>query len=209
VGEKVNAFTILGDVVGVRDERRAERDRLVLKTAGELFWSQGYAATTIPQIAARARVAVGTVAKVGSKDALFLRTWEEGSTEISLRLIADAGATSDNVTQRVWEYLSQMIEATISMPQLIRDYFVAYLRAAEHEANIARVATVLDALTELISRDRLTRESARLAAWTIWLAYSGLAYGLAANTYTPEQARDVMRAIVDAQCAPFEGKEAE
>lgn len=45
--------------MGVRNERRAERDRVVLAAAAELFWSRGYGATTIPQIAERAGVAVG------------------------------------------------------------------------------------------------------------------------------------------------------
>ncbi len=190
--------------MGVRDQRRAERDRAVLAAAGELFWSRGYAATTIPQIAAKAGVAVGTVAKVGNKDALFLRTWEEGSTEISLRLIAEAAA-EPTITERVWAYFGQLVEAAISMPQMLRDYFVAYLRAAEHEENIARLEQVLDALTGLLAGNRNGPDSpTRLVAWTLWLSYSGLVLGLASNTSTAEQARGLMRAIVEAQCASFE-----
>lgn len=190
--------------MGIRDQRRAERDRVVLAAAGELFWTQGYGVTTIPQIAARAGVAVGTVAKVGSKDALFLRTWEEGSTEISLRLIREAAAAS-TVAERVWPYFGQLIEAAISMPQMLRDYFVAYLRASEHEANVARLEQVLDALAGLFPGDRNEPDSpTRLAAWTLWLSYSGLVLGLASNTSTAEQARRLMRAIVETQCAPFE-----
>jgi AcrR family transcriptional regulator len=190
--------------MGVRDQRRAERDRAVLAAAGELFWSRGYAATTIPQIAAKAGVAVGTVAKVGSKDALFLRTWEEGSTEISLRLITEAAAAS-TVTEGVWAYFGQLIEAAISMPQMLRDYFVAYLRAAEHEDNIARLEQVLDALAGLLASNRNGPDSpTRLAAWTLWLSYSGLVLGLASNTSSAEQSRGLMRAIVETQCSPFE-----
>lgn len=181
----------------------------MLTAAGELFWSQGYATTTIPMIAAKAGVAVGTVAKVGSKDALFLRTWEEGSTRISLRLITEAAVTSDTVTERIWTYMSQLVEAAISMPQTLRDYFIAYLRAAEHEANIARLEQVLDALIGLVPGGRKGPGSpAWLAAWTIWLSYSALAYGLASNTSTAEQARQLMQAIVRAQCAPFEQENA-
>jgi AcrR family transcriptional regulator len=194
--------------VGVRDERRAERDRVVLAAAGELFRSRGYVATTVPQIAERAGVAVGTVAKVGSKDALFLRSWEEGSTKISLRLIADAAGASGSVKGRVWAYLGPMIESTIAMPEAMRDYFVAYLRAAEHEANLGRLGSVLDALRGLFRTDEQGEDSAaRLAVWTIWLAYSGLAYGLASKTYTGDDARRLMEAIVAAQCAPFESEE--
>lgn len=209
VNQNVNAFMIWGIAVGVRDERRAERDSVVLTAAGELFWTQGYAATTIHQIAAKAGVAVGTVAKVGSKDSLFLRTWEEGSTLISLRLITEAAATSDTLTERVWTYVSQLIEAAIFMPQMLRDYFIAYMRAAEHEANIARLELVMDALTGMFPGDRKGPGSPPwLAAWTIWLSYSGVVYGLASKTGTAEQARRLMRAIVEAQCAPFNQEKA-
>lgn len=191
--------------MGVRAEQQAERDRVVMAAATELFWTQGYRATTVPQIAAKAGVAVGTVAKVGSKDALFLRAWEERSTAISLHLIARAGADSESVTERVWACLGTLLEAAIAMSDAIRDYFVAYLRAAEHEANLRRLTGVLDAIRALFPDDGLGDESpAQLATWTIWLAYSAMAYGLAASSYDPDDARRLLRRIVEAQCAPFE-----
>jgi AcrR family transcriptional regulator len=128
--------------MGVRDQRRAERDRTLLDAAGGLFWMQGYAATTNPQIATRAGVAIGTVAKVGSKDALFLRTRNESSPEISLRLISEAAAAS-TVAARVWAYFGQLIETAVSMPRMLRGYLVAYLRAAEHAENVVRLQQFL------------------------------------------------------------------
>lgn len=149
----------------------------------------------------------GTVAKVGSKDALFLRSWEEGSTKVSLQVIADAAESPGSVTARVWAYLGPMIESAIAMPEAMRDYFVTYLRTAEHEANLVRLGSVLDALRGLFPTEERGEDSARLAVWTIWLAYSGLAYGLAAKTYTGGEVRRLMEAIVAAQCAPFESEE--
>ena len=40
--------------MGVRAEQQAKRDRVVMAAATELFWKQGYSATTIPMIAEKA-----------------------------------------------------------------------------------------------------------------------------------------------------------
>ncbi|MEA5054247.1 MAG: TetR/AcrR family transcriptional regulator [Propionicimonas sp.] len=193
--------------MGVRVEQQARRDRMVMAAATELFWVQGYAATTIPEIAEKAGVAVGTVAKVGSKDELFLRAWEERSTEISLHLLSQAGATSESVTERVWSYLSLMLEATILMSDTIRDYLVAYLRAGDHAANLQRIDQVVGAIRALFPPDDRGEDSpAQLAALTLWLAYSSFVFSLAANSCDKDDARRLLRAVIEATCAPFEEK---
>ena len=194
--------------MGVRAEQQAKRDRAVMAAATELFWTQGYTATTIPMIAEKAGVAVGTVAKVGSKDELFLRAWEERSTEVSLHLLSRAGVVSDSVTERVWSYLSLMLEATTLMSDTIRDYLVAYLRASDHAANIERLDSVLRAIRDLFPPDDRGEDSpAHLAALTLWLAYSSFVFSLAANSYDSDGARRQLRAIVETTCAPFEHPE--
>jgi AcrR family transcriptional regulator len=56
----------------LRVEQAARTRRQILDAARELFGAQGYAATTVAQIAAAARVAVDTVyAAVGTKPVLF------------------------------------------------------------------------------------------------------------------------------------------
>ena len=179
-----------------------------MSAATELFWTQGYAATTIPKIAEKAGVAVGTVAKVGSKDELFLRAWEERSTEISLHLLSQAGAVSESVTERVWSYLSLVLEATILMSDTIRDYLVAYLRASEHAANVERLTTVVEAIRNLFPEDDRGEDSpAQLAALMLWLAYSSFVFSLAANSCDAADARRLLRSIVETTCAPFEHQE--
>lgn len=191
--------------MGVRAEQQARRDRAVMSAATELFWKQGYTATTIPMIAERAGVAVGTVAKVGSKDELFLRAWEERSTEMSLHLLSQAGAASESVTERVWSYLSLMLEATILMPGTIRDYLVAYLRSSDHSANLERLDSVLQAIRALFPDDGRGEDSpAHLAALTLWLALSSFVFSLAASSCDKDDARRLLRAIVETTCAPFE-----
>ncbi|HET7902835.1 MAG TPA: helix-turn-helix domain-containing protein [Candidatus Nanopelagicales bacterium] len=61
----------------VREERARLTRHRVLVGARELFVAQGYTATTVAQVAARAGVAVDTVyAAVGTKPELFRQLWE-------------------------------------------------------------------------------------------------------------------------------------
>jgi AcrR family transcriptional regulator len=177
-----------------------------MAAAAELFTRQGYAATTILQIATAAGLSVGSVASVGSKDALFLRVWEEASPAASLDMLAQAQLAAGSVTERVWSYFDGLVESSIAMPDGLRDYFVAYLRERDHVENQARLAGVMDAIRSLFPADEepATRSPAMLAAWTLWLSFSSICFGLAATSIPPQEARRLMRSVVVAQCAAFE-----
>lgn len=188
-----------------RAQARTATVAKVMVAASRVFGEQGYRGTTIPLIADAAGVSVGTVASVGSKDDLFLRSVEELSTANSLEMIREASSAS-TVTERVWGYVGRMVEASIAMPDQIQDYFVAYLRSSDHEQNLARVQKVNEALRALFPDDGLSWEEspAALAASTIWLSFSALSFSLAASSVPPDTARRLMRSIVESQCAPFE-----
>lgn len=188
-----------------RAQARAATIAKVIAAASQVFNEQGYRGTTIPLIAAAAGVSVGTVASVGSKDDLFLRSVEELSTANSLAMIRQAESAA-TVTERVWSYVGPMVEASIAMPDQIQDYFVAYLRSSDHEQNLARVQEVTEALRGLFPDDGLRWDDspAALAASTIWLSFSALCFSLAASSVPPDMARRLMRSIVETQCAPFE-----
>lgn len=189
-----------------RTQARAATVAKVTAAASRVFGELGYRATTISLIAEAAGVSVGTVASVGSKDDLFLRGVEELSTANSLAMIREA-ASAATVTERVWTYVRQMVEASIATPARTQDYFVAYLRSSDHEQNLARVQEVNQALRDLFPQDGLSWEEspAALAASTIWLSFSALSFSLAASSVPADVARRLMRSIVEAQCAPFEG----
>lgn len=188
-----------------RVQARAATVARVMAAASTVFGEQGYRAATIPLIARVAGVSVGTVASVGSKDDLFLRSVEELSTANSLAMIREASSAA-TVTERVWGYVGTMVEVSIAMPDQLQDYFVAYLRSGDHEQNLARVQEVNEALRGLFPEDGLSWEEspAALTASTIWLSFSALCFSLAASSVPPEAARRLMRSIVEAQCAPFE-----
>lgn len=191
--------------MSTRTQAREATVAKVMAAASRVFGERGYRSTTIPLVAEAAGVSVGTVASVGSKDDLFLRSVEELSTANSLAMIREA-ASAVTVTERVWAYVGQMVEASIAMPQQTQDYFVAYLRSSDHEQNLARVQQVNQALRDLFPQDGLPWDEspAALAASTIWLSFSALSFSLAASSVPPDTARQLMRSIVEAQCAPFE-----
>ena len=191
--------------MSTRTQAREATVAKVMTAASRVFGERGYRSTTIPLVAEAAGVSVGTVASVGSKDDLFLRSVEELSTANSLAMIREA-ASAVTVTERVWAYVGQMVEASIAMPQQTQDYFVAYLRSSDHEQNLARVQQVNQALRDLFPQDGLPWDEspAALAASTIWLSFSALSFSLAASSVPPDTARQLMRSIVEAQCAPFE-----
>jgi AcrR family transcriptional regulator len=203
---KLNVFSerIQGVAVTRAEAREATVGR-VMMAAAKVFGEQGYRGATIPLIARVAGVSVGTVASVGSKDDLFLRSVEELSTANSLAMIREA-SSAETVTEQVWGYVGRMVEASIAMPDQIQDYFVAYLRSSDHEQNLARVQQVTEALRDLFPTDGLPWEEspAALAASVIWLSFSALCFSLAAYSVPPEVARRLMRSIVETQCAPFE-----
>lgn len=191
--------------MSTRTQARVATVAKVMDAATEVFGEWGYRGTTIPLIAKAAGVSVGTVASVGSKDDLFLRSVEELSTANSLAMIREA-ASAVTVAQRVWGYVGQMVEASIAMPDQTQDYFVAYLRSSDHEQNLARIQGVMEAIRELFPDDGLSWDDspAALAAATIWLSFSALSFSLAASSVPPDTARRLMRSIVEAQCLPFE-----
>lgn len=191
--------------MSTRSRARAATVAKVRAAATDAFGERGYRGTTIPLIAEASGVSVGTVASVGSKDDLFLRSFEERSTANSLAMIRQA-SSAETVTERVWAYLGQMIEASIAMPDQTQDYFVAYLRTSDHDQNLARVQGVMEAIRSLFPEDELPWDDSpsALAASTIWLSFSALSFSLAASSVPPDTARRLMRAIVENQCAPFE-----
>ncbi len=79
-------------IMGTRERRQREaetRRREILNVARELFWKSGYTATTMPQIAAAAELAPGTLYLYFSgKDALYAELLHEGYDRLQERLEA-------------------------------------------------------------------------------------------------------------------------
>jgi AcrR family transcriptional regulator len=80
--------------MGTRERRRREADqrrREILEAARRLFWRQGYAGTSIPQIARAAELAPGTIyLYFPSKEALYAELGLQGYDLLRQRLAEEA-----------------------------------------------------------------------------------------------------------------------
>ncbi len=75
-----------------RRQREAEKRRQdILKAAQKVFWEKGFSGTTMPQVAAEAELAPGTLyLYFPSKDALYVELLVEGYDVLKERLHAQA-----------------------------------------------------------------------------------------------------------------------
>jgi AcrR family transcriptional regulator len=80
--------------MGTRERRQREADQRrqdILQAAQRLFWNQGYAGTSIPQIARAAELAPGTIyLYFSSKEALYVELLLEGYDILRRRLVVEA-----------------------------------------------------------------------------------------------------------------------
>ncbi len=191
--------------MGARARQQARRDDAVLKAAGELFLVHGYAPTTIPMIAERAGLAVGTVAKVGSKDALFLRVAEAQGTAETLDRIAELMQQPISLTEKFSTFFLASLDAAAAFPTPVKDYLVAYLRAADHLTHRQQLVEIIDPLTLMFGVDDISEGSpARVAALTMYVSSIGLVFALVAGTATLDEVRRLQVLMVEAVCRPFE-----
>ncbi len=80
--------------MGTRERRQREADQRrkdILRAAQRLFWQQGYAGTSVPQIAREAELAPGTIyLSFPSKEALYVELLMEGYQILHDRLTTEA-----------------------------------------------------------------------------------------------------------------------
>ena len=123
----MNMGTVAGDDSGVnarrraydasgRRERAAASRRRILEAAADLFAEQGYAATTLEQIAARADVTAKLVTANGPKRALLLAAFE-------LRVGGVEGAGDEEARADAAPILAQ--PTAVALVQLLADVILA------------------------------------------------------------------------------------
>lgn len=128
-----------------RRRRAEENRRAILATARDHFLKHGYAATTVPAIAAAADVSAETVYKAfGPKHAVVRALWErglEGRGPVPAPVRSDAlsDSESDPVSLlRRWGQLAKEVSSELSpIVLLIRD-------AAAHDAEMAALLDEVD-----------------------------------------------------------------
>ena len=170
-----------------REEHARETRAALLATARDVFATKGYAATSIDDIAAQARLTKGAFyhrfkGTDGYRDALLER-WHAVTTDHVIDRLAPAAASDDPDLRR--DALNVLVvNIDLALERSIRSWGVydAAVQAAVNEADRRRIAAVA-ALKEPRETEAETLAAAT-AEYTMYLGFVGLtipfAFGMAA-----------------------------
>lgn len=187
----MNVFsdTGTGRDVTRKEQREATRDKVML-AAADLFFRNGFKATTIREIAAAAGVSVGTVMAVGDKARLLVKIFDHGIGSVHAAR-ADAidgrAATTDRAGgEGTVDQLLQLFEPFLDMfatqNQLARDYG-AILMGGDHQSAIFDdlAGTLRQEIADVLVQSGFTEEQAAHAATTVHLSYLGTLFAWAGS----------------------------
>lgn len=200
-----------GRMGGVRQAGQRERAERVMRAAWELFRTQGFAATSVREIAAAAHVSVGTVAAVGDKSALFLAAMSGTAFEAIggglEHLVRQPVTARRPLTAEVGELFGEALAWAAANRQLTSDYLIAYLRAGPDSRPPSRLDVIVGRIAERCvqhSGDAAGAPAAALAGSIVYGVFVSLILGLAAGEGDPSSYPTAMRKVIEAQMGPFE-----
>jgi AcrR family transcriptional regulator len=102
-----------------RERERRQRREAILAAARDLFWTRGYAATTMPRIARAAELAPGTLyLYFPGKGAIYAELLMEGFDRLIERLGAEVASTEDPRDEA-----GQLIDAFLGFARDYPQYF--------------------------------------------------------------------------------------
>lgn len=184
-----------------RDETRAK----VLSSAERLFRQQGFAATTVRQIATDAGVSTGTVMGVGDKDGLLIEVFDEWIAAVH-RDRQSGGEAQDSLTpdraiDAVIGLLAPFLRYFAEDPALSRQYSSIIVRGTHESAIFRDLAVALVAeLRDVLARAGLSGAAAERAARVVYFAYLGIVMTggnhASGGASVPDQLRDVVRCVI-------------
>lgn len=157
-----------------RVEARDATRQKVLSAAEKLFRAQGFAATTIRQIAASAEVSTGSVMAVGDKDALLVAVFDDW-----IAAVHRARGTRHDLPDAPGEAVMALFEPFLVYfaqdPGLSREYSSIIVRGTHESAIFADLAVTLVAEIEnVLAGTGLDRAEAARRARIVYFAYLGI-----------------------------------
>jgi len=175
---------------GRRRDPKGTRDRLV-RAALELFTTQGYHASTTPEIAAKAGVAEGTIYRhFASKEQLLNEIYRAG-VRVFTTTIRDTPSALP-CAERLERIATGWREVAIKNPHVVRLVFVSRVRSLLDPRSRDAAKELRDEVEKLIASGKaggLVRPGA-VEVWAdVWLQVVGLMLERVANKeWTPDQA---------------------
>ena len=107
-----------------KEREKAQRERLILRSAEKVFAKKGFQGATIQEIAAESELAVGTIYNFfSSKEALYSEIITSRLTEMRQEVLGKTQEIPD-----VRKRLKTMLELQSSFIEKNRDFFIIFLR---------------------------------------------------------------------------------
>lgn len=138
-----------------REARQRRQD--ILKAAQKVFWEKGFSGTTMPQVAAQAELAPGTLyLYFPSKDALYVELLVEGYNVLKARLQSQAQKTGS-----AKDCAAGLIDAFFSFAREYPEYFdIIFFVLQQGNIGTWRASLPEDQLSRLAGREDDCKEIA-------------------------------------------------
>ncbi len=141
----------MNETQGRRERKKRARRERIYEAARQLFLEQGYAATTVEQIAEAADVAQTTFFNhFQSKDAVLREMTGEISAHLEAMLQQEL-ATSDSAERRIRRFATQALQALGATEGLAREVLLELLRKASGPGTaLPYLASVREPFTTIV-----------------------------------------------------------
>jgi AcrR family transcriptional regulator len=166
----------------VTDPQRRNRERQVIDAAVEVFWSKGYSAASVQEVADLVGVQKGSLYHyISSKEELLFRIFE-GSHEAAIRLMEDVRALDCGPVGRLREYLVRYIVNYVENFKVVGLYYREWRFIEGDGALKLRQRRrmydtfISDLLTEALHEGEIPAEiDTKLATYFVMAAINGIA----------------------------------
>ena len=190
-------LNMFSERVHARSTQRQQTRQKVVGVAEELFRAQGFAATTVRQIASVAEVSVGTVIAVGDKATLLVRIYDGWITDFHQQRVVEplAGRPVDAII----DHLRPIIGYFVQDAELSREYAAILVRGEVESIVFDSLARSLIADIETILRAEEKRNASETAR-AIYFAYLGVlmtaSHGAMSLETVPSAVRRAVVAVI-------------
>ena len=180
-----------------RDVSRERTRAAVLDAATRLFRELGYEATSVRAIAASARVSVGAVMAVGSKDDLLVSSFVGEIERLSAERFGTAEPDQGLPPARVVEeILGGYFDLISSQAELARAWGAALLTKHRHADTLRHLHDALVGEVGGVLQGHAPREVVQRATEDLYISYLGFLFAWASGVYLAVDAVAALRVKV-------------
>lgn len=186
-----------------RDERKQETSAKVLRTAGRLFRENGFASTTVRDIAAASDVSVGTVISVGDKESLLVASFDQHIAAIHTDRAQSGPPAEGGCAEQVAALFDPFVDVFADQPALARTYGAILVAGETGSVVFSELAHTLihEIEATLLHSSRVGAETIPALAQGIYYAYIGCLFTWSStDADAADELKRTLRRVVSAIC---------